>query len=387
MFPSATVLARRLADVRASLQSLGLDALVVTHQPNLRYLLNHVGTAGLAVVTAAGVELLVDPRYVEAVRARQLSEEACPDLQVRLVPGSYDDALVTCLGGLGMGSVGFEARHVSVATYDAWQTRLGTAGARLRPTERVVESARAVKDDFEVACLRRAAVGLTAVADAAFAAVRPGASEREVAGAIEASLRAGGYERPAFDVIVASGPNAALPHHRAGARRMETGDLVVLDFGGVLDGYCSDLTRTVSVGPPSEDARRVHAAVLEAQRAAIAVVRPGVETSAVDRAARAVLEARGLGEAFGHGTGHGLGLEVHEEPRVARASASPDSPSSPLRVGMVVTIEPGAYLPGWGGVRIEDDVVVTSGGAEVLTAVSYDLQPCGAGQQSGSAWT
>jgi Xaa-Pro aminopeptidase len=251
----------------------------------------------------------------------------------------------------------------------------------------MIERARAVKDEFEVGCLRRAAAGLTAVAEAAFAALRPGASEQEVAGVIESSLREGGYERPAFDVIVASGPNAALPHHRAGPRRMELGDLVVLDFGGVLDGYCSDLTRTVSVGPPSEDARRVHAAVLQAQRAAIAAVKPGVETSAVDRAARAVLESEGLGEAFGHGTGHGLGLEVHEEPRLARASTANDSGPSPLRAGMVVTIEPGAYLPGWGGVRIEDDVAVTAGGAELLTAVSYDLQPCGADQQSKGAWT
>ena len=379
------MLARRLTDLRTSIQDQGLDALIVTHQPNLRYLLNHVGTAGVAVVTANDVEFLVDSRYLEAVRARQASPQACPGLRIRLVPGSYDDALVECLGALGGGAVGFESRHVSVATYDAWRNRLGPAAVRLRPTERMVEAARAVKDDFEVSCLRRAAAGLTAVADAAFAALRPGVSEREVAGVIESSLRDGGYERPAFDVIVASGPNAALPHHRADTRRVEAGDLVVLDFGGVLDGYCSDLTRTVSVGPPSEDARRVHNAVLQAQRAAIAAVKPGVETSAVDRAARAVLESQGLGEAFRHGTGHGLGLEVHEEPRVARASAG-DAVPSLLRVGMVVTIEPGAYLPGWGGVRIEDDLVVTVDGADVLTAVSYDLQPRSAGQQSRSAW-
>lgn len=380
MLPSAPVLARRLTDLRTSLRDQGLDALIVCHQANLRYLVNHIGTAGIAVVTRSGVELLVDSRYQEAVRARQLSPAACPELHLRLVPGSYDDALVECLGSLGSGAVGFEARHVSVATYDAWRDRMGPAAARLRPTVRMVEDRRAVKDDFEVGCLRRAAGGLTAVAEAAFAALRPGVSEREVAGVIESSLRQEGYERPAFDVIVASGPNAALPHHRAGPRRIEKGDLVVLDFGGVLDGYCSDLTRTVSVGPPSEDARRVHGAVLQAQRAAIAAVGPGVETSAVDRAARAVLESQGLGEAFRHGTGHGLGLEVHEEPRVARASAAGDGVPSPLRVGMVVTIEPGAYLPGWGGVRIEDDVVVTVDGAEVLTAVSYDLQPRGVGQ-------
>ena len=158
---------------------------------------------------------------------------------------------------------------------------------------------------------------------------------------------------------------------------MSVGDVVVLDFGGVLDGYCSDLTRTVSVGAPSSDALRVHAAVLAAQRAAIDAVRPGVLASSVDAAARQVLDAKGLGEAFGHGTGHGLGLDVHEDPRVARATE--DSPSVPLEAGMVLTVEPGAYLAGWGGVRIEDDVLVTVTGCETLTSVPRDLRSCGRG--------
>jgi len=232
-----------------------------------------------------------------------------------------------------------------------------------------------IKDADEVERLRRAAAGLSPVAEAAMAAVRPGVAEREVAGVIEAALRTAGYERPAFDTIVASGPNAALPHHRAGERKLSVGDVVVLDFGGVLDGYCSDLTRTVSVGAPSGDALRVHAAVLAAQRAAIDAVRPGVLASLVDAAARQVLDAKGLGEAFGHGTGHGLGLDVHEDPRVARATA--DSPSVPLEAGMVLTVEPGAYLAGWGGVRIEDDVLVTATGCETLTSVPRDLRRCG----------
>src|SRR5690606_26093328 len=155
-------------------------------------------------------------------------------------------------------------------------------------------------------------------ADAAFRAVRPGTSERAVAGVIEAALREAGYERPAFDTIVASGPNGALPHYRAGTRTLEAADAVVLDFGGVLDGYCCDLTRTVWVGSPSPQMQRIHHAVLEAQQAAIAAVRPGIGASDVDAAARAVLERHGLAEAFGHGTGHGLGLDVHEEPRVSR---------------------------------------------------------------------
>jgi Xaa-Pro aminopeptidase len=245
----------------------------------------------------------------------------------------------------------------------------------LRSTEQVVEQARIVKDAFEIARLRESAARLTGVAEAAFAAACEGRAERDVAGVIEAAMRAAGYERPAFDTIVASGPHAALPHHRAGTRRLTSGDLVVLDFGGVLDGYCCDLTRTVAIGRPTENARRVYDAVQEAQQAAMDVARPGVPATAVDAAAREVLEHRGLGRAFGHGTGHGLGLEVHEEPRITRPRT--DVPATTLAPGMVFTIEPGAYLAGWGGVRIEDDVLVTETGCEVLTSVTRDFPALG----------
>jgi Xaa-Pro aminopeptidase len=237
----------------------------------------------------------------------------------------------------------------------------------------VVEQARVVKDAGEITTLREAARRLTPVALAAFDMVRPGTSERAIAARIEAEIRGAGFERTAFDTIVASGPNGALPHYRAGDRLLERGDVVVLDFGGVLDGYCSDLTRTVAVAPPSAEAHRVHQAVREAQQAAIDAVKPGIATTDVDRAARRVLDAHGLGEAFGHGTGHGLGLDVHEEPRVTRPRA--DVAPVALEPGMVFTIEPGAYLPGWGGVRIEDDVLVTDRGCEVLTSVPYALIP------------
>ena len=242
-------------------------------------------------------------------------------------------------------------------------------------TERVVEQARLVKDANEVATLRDAAARLTFVADKAFDAVRPGVTERDVAAVLETGLRSAGYERPAFDTIVASGPNAALPHYRAGLRVLKAGDLVVLDFGGVLDGYCSDLTRTVSVGRPTDDALRLHSAVRDAQRRAIEAVKPGVPAASVDAAARSLLESRGLGEAFGHGTGHGLGLDIHEEPRIGPPRSH--SASVQLEPGMVFTIEPGAYLPGLGGVRIEDDVLVTADGYEVLTSVTRELLELG----------
>ncbi|HEV8395822.1 MAG TPA: Xaa-Pro peptidase family protein [Vicinamibacterales bacterium] len=376
LVPSARLGARH-ERLRHSFAELAIDALVVSHPANLRYLMNHAGTAGLAVMTAHGVVLLVDFRYLTAVEMLQASPAACPDLEVRQVPDSYDQALAECLASLGVRSVGFESAHVSVARHAAWERACRGRGLVLDfvATDRAVERLRVIKDDDEIAMLRAAAQGLTPVAEAAFAAVRPGVAEKEVAGVIETALRASGFERPAFDTIVASGPNSALPHHRAGERRLGEGDLVVLDFGGVLDGYCSDLTRTVSVGAPSSDALRVHAAVLAAQRAAIDAVRPGVLASLVDAAARQVLDAKGLGEAFGHGTGHGLGLDVHEDPRIARATA--DIPSAPLEAGMVLTVEPGAYLAGWGGVRIEDDVLVTPTGCETLTSVLRELRSCG----------
>jgi Xaa-Pro aminopeptidase len=375
--PGSDVLAARHARVRRALEASGLDALIVTTPANIRYLANHVGTAGTLIVTPSDLRLLLDFRYKEAVRSRQESEAACPGLLIGDVPDSYDEALVAATMALPGKVIGIEAGHLTVARQEwlirTWASR--GAEITLRSTERLIERFRAVKDDAEIAVLRRAAQGLTAVAVQAMDAVRAGTAEREIAATIETALRKAGYERPAFDTIVASGPNSALPHYRAGDRSLHTGDLVVLDFGGVLGGYCSDLTRTVSVGQPSPEALRLHAAVRDAQTAAIGAVRPGVATTVVDAAARQVLVAHGLGEAFGHATGHGLGLDVHEEPRVSKPRS--DVPPVRLEPGMVFTIEPGAYLAGFGGVRIEDDVLVTETGCEVLTSVPRDLRVCG----------
>ena len=371
--PTTAQLSARQRRVRQALDDLTLDALVVTGAANIRYLSNHAGSAGILVLTRESAHLLVDFRYREAVAMLQASPAACPDLRARDVPASYDEALLACLEELGVATVGFEAAHVTVAKHEWWRRNLEgrRTAIALRPTERAVEQARVIKDAAELATLREAARRIRPVADAAIRAAAEGVSERHLAGIIESAMRDQGYERTALDTIVASGPHSALPHYRAGDRRLAAGDLVVLDFGGVLDGYCCDLTRTVAIGPLSIEARRLYTAVYDAQQAAIAAVRPGVETSAVDAAARGVLEDRGLGAAFGHGTGHGLGLDVHEEPRITRPR--PDVPSVPLQPGMVFTIEPGAYLAGFGGVRIEDDVLVTETGCDVLTDVPREL--------------
>lgn len=363
-------LAARLSAVRARLAERGLDALLVTHPPNVRYLSGHIGTAGALVVGADWACLLVDARYREAV-ARQTSRgELPPDLVVADVPGSYDAASLACLRARSVAVAGVEADHLPVGRFQ-WFGQSAGAAMAFQAVSGLVEGVRVVKDRSEQDALRRAARGLDGVAEAAFAVVRPGVAEWEVAGVIEGALRSAGFEKPAFDTIVASGPNGALPHYRAGDRILASGDLVVLDFGGVMDGYCSDITRTVAVGPPDAEARRVYGAVLRAQQAAIAAVAPGRLAHEVDGMARRSLEGDGLGEAFGHGTGHGLGLEVHEAPRVGRPVEG--VASATLAPGMVITVEPGAYLPGWGGVRIEDDVLVTDTGHEVLTAVPREL--------------
>jgi len=282
--PSSSVLGVRHRRVREMLETLSLDALIVTCAANIRYLTNHAGSAGILVIARDGLHLVIDFRYREAVRLLQVSAAACPELNVWNVADSYDETLLACLTETGLFKVGFEAAHLSVAKH-TWLRE--TAAARrlqidLRPTEGMVERARLVKDSTEIATLRDAASRLTAVAEAAIGQTRAGVAEREVAAAIEQAIREAGYERLAFDAIVASGPNSALPHYRAGDRRIASGDLVVLDFGGVLDGYCCDLTRTVSIGPPSSEAQRVYTAVKEAQDAAIAAVRPGVSAVDVD---------------------------------------------------------------------------------------------------------
>ena len=377
-FPGSDSLTARHRAIRNRLAALGLDGLVVTNPTNIRYLSNHAGSAGTLVVTHSEVHLLIDFRYEESVRSVQASDAACPGLRTWPVPASYDEALIDMVSGLTMpAKLGIEAAHLTVARKE-WLERTSTSrGLALTwtSTERVVEQPRLVKDASEIATLRDAAARLTGVAESAFRSIRSGVTEREVAGSIEMAMRAAGYERLAFDTIVASGPNAALPHYRAGTRILKPGDLVVLDFGGVLDGYCSDLTRTVSVGAPTPDALRLHAAVRDAQRAAMEAVKPGVPATSVDGAARGLLESRGLGNAFGHGTGHGLGLDIHEEPRVGPPRSH--SASVQLEPGMVFTIEPGAYLPGMGGVRIEDDVLVTGDGCEVLTSVPRELLALG----------
>jgi Xaa-Pro aminopeptidase len=368
----AEMLAARLRAVATDLEARQLDALVVTHLPNIAYLTGFFASAAAAVVTPKAVTLIGDGRYRNALEQRG---EALPLLQPWLLPSgsSYDAAIVEVLRARDALRVGFEADHLTVSRYNFVSAELSKRADRsvLIATDGMVEAHRACKDVWEVGVLREAAGRLSGVAKCILPKALAGRTESEVAADIESELRRAGFERLAFDTIVASGPNAARPHARAGQRRIETGDLVVMDFGGVLDGYCTDITRTVTAGPPGARERRLLEQVIEAQAAAFAAVHAGSAPEAVDRAARETLTRHGVGEAFTHGTGHGLGLEVHEAPRLAPAWPSHGEP--PLVAGMVMTLEPGAYFPGWGGARIEDDVLVTTDGAEWLTTVPRTL--------------
>lgn len=363
--PRAYFVARH-ARLVERLRAESLDALLVTSLSNLAYLTGLFASAGALLCSAESLELVVDGRYVDAADERKRDLPALAIVEVPSTAGQ-DEIVARAIGRLGARRVGFEARYLSVESHQALTRRLGAAGhaVDLVPTSDLVEDLRVVKDAWELATLREAAGRLSAVAKCIIPKVLAGMVEREVAAAIEAEMRRVGFERLAFDTIVASGPNGARPHYRAGDRRLEPGDLVVLDFGGRLNGYAVDLTRTLALPPVGRRARRLIEQVSAAQAAAFAGATPGRRGSEVDQSARDVLAAAGLADAFSHGTGHGLGLDVHERPRLVRRRA--EGPDETLRAGMVITIEPGAYFPGWGGARIEDDAAVTPEGPEWLT--------------------
>ncbi len=356
----------RLARLRVRLGEADADAIVVTELNNIRYLTGFAGSAGILVVTATQSELLIDGRYEEIVREALRVGTMAPVGITRVK--KYDSTLLEVLVAAGWRRIAFEGDHTTVAQYGRWVA--GLPNVELTPVYDWVESGRIVKDAAELAILRRAGRLLSDVAMGLAQWVDVGRTEREVAGLIDSAIRRAGFEKPAFDTIVATGLNSAYPHARPTDRTIAKGDLVLLDFGGVLEGYCVDLTRMAGAGRVGADSQALYLAVREAQGKAIAAVHPGRLTTEVDQAARQVLEQHQLGSAFVHGTGHGLGLDVHEAPRVG-----PGDPSEAVRLesGMVVTIEPGAYVVGLGGVRLEDDVLVTAEGQEVLTTAPLDL--------------
>jgi Xaa-Pro aminopeptidase len=356
----------RLRRLRQDAASAGAPVVLITNPVNVTYLSGFAGSAGMLLVTSDRAVLLVDGRYEAAARA--VFERTGFEGEAARVEGGYDAALGALASRIGAAGIAFEAEAVTVQQLSRWKTLLDRV--EWVPTERLVGSRRAVKDAFEIERLRDAGRRLSEIARLLPQWVRPGRTERNVAAEILQALDRAGFSGPAFPPIVAGGPNSAYPHARPTDRRLSDGDLVTLDFGGVLDGYCGDLTRVCGIGRVTDAARNLYDVVRSAHGAAVAAVRPGVLGSEVDRAARSVFEAAGLAQAFLHSTGHGLGLEVHEAPRLGRAG-SPDD--EPLVEGMVATVEPGAYVEGLAGARLEDDVLVTAGGCQLLTDAPREL--------------
>ena len=359
--------ADRLRRVREYCEQHDMGALVVSTPANITYLTGFVGTAGLLLVASDNAWLMVDGRYEGSVREQAARGWLAPVAPVR-VERRYDLTLEAVVRASALARIGFEAAHVTVATLRRWQQMMPAID--WRPTDLVVEHLRVIKDAYEIDVLRKAAAKLSDVARSAGQWIGMGRAEREVASDIDRALIRAGFSAPAFPTIVASGEQTAYPHARPTDRVMRNEDLVLLDFGGVLDGYCVDLTRMAAIGQVSSRAEALYTAVRAAQDAARATVRAGIAASDVDDAARRTLETHGLAAAFLHGTGHGLGLEVHEAPRLGR----PDAGSREmLEAGMVCTLEPGAYVEGLGGVRLEDDVLVTPEGCDVLTTAPREL--------------
>jgi Xaa-Pro aminopeptidase len=354
----------RQNELRKRLASSRLDGLIVSHLPNIRYLCGFTGSAGLLLVEEAGSTFFTDVRY--DTQGREEVKGAKVIIARKALWKALGERIAARRGRSKAWTIGIEGEHLTVAERKRLADLL-PSGVRLRNAPALVERARMIKEDDELELIR-AAVRLGATLfDRALEVLRPGAKEVEVAAEMEYTARRAGAEEMSFPTIVASGTRSALPHGRATEQVIASGGFVVCDFGVILAGYCSDQTRTVWVGARQEEARNAYESVREAQQAAIAAVRPGVSAGEVDAAARNVLHKAGLGRHFTHSTGHGVGLEIHEAPRVAAGQ------KEVLKPGMVITIEPGVYFPGKWGVRIEDMVAVREGGCEVLTPTRKDF--------------
>jgi Xaa-Pro aminopeptidase len=351
----------RVDRLRLSFSTLGVDAFLVTHLPNVRYLCGFSGSAGVLLVETTRSTLFTDARYT--LQAREEMSDSRVEIAGQSLLKASGEALRSRRKRM---RVAFSPSQVTVVQRDALQI---AGGGRVRWVDggNAVEKLRAIKDSEELVDMRAAAVLISDVFSKIIRMVKPGIAELQLAAEIEYSMKQKGAMGASFETIVASGLRSAWPHARATSKLLSKNELVVLDQGAILRGYCSDMTRTVFLGRSPTKLRRLYGAVLEAQEAAKAAIRPGVAAGDVDAAARRVLQRRGLGRYFTHSTGHGLGIEVHEMPRLGR------NDNTKLEEGMVVTVEPGVYLEGTGGIRIEDDVLVTATGCVDLTNATREF--------------
>lgn len=350
---------KRLARLREMMRERKLEALFVTGAHNRKYLSGFTGSAGYLLITADKAYLLTDFRYMtQAPQQAKYYEVVEHEPKVMLT-------VKELLQKAGVRELGFEQHHVSYASYVSYAADLD--GVKLVPADSLVEQLRMVKDETELAIMQEAAELADRTFEHVLTVLKPGMTETEVALAIEWFMRQNGAASTSFETIVASGERSALPHGKASDRVLQANEFVKLDFGAYYKGYCSDITRTVVLGRPSDKHRDIYNIVLEAQQYALDNIRPGMTGIEADALARDVIKRYGYGDHFGHGTGHGLGMEVHEAPRLSMQG------ETVLKPGMTVTVEPGIYLPGFGGVRIEDDVVITETGTKRLTRSTKDF--------------
>ncbi|KUK32234.1 MAG: Creatinase/prolidase [Thermoanaerobacterales bacterium 50_218] len=350
---------QRLERFREILAKEGLEAFLVSKPENRRYLSGFTGSSGFLLITPQEAVLLTDGRYEQ-----QACQEA-PDCRILIYKGEFLEAFRETCSDLQIRELGFEKDHLTYYMFEQFEKNL--AKVKLRPLSGLVEGLRMVKDQEEIRLIQEAAVITCAAFWYLLGVLEEGQSEQEVAAILEFFMRKNRGGPPAFETIVAAGERGALPHGVATDQKLRRGQMVVLDLGARYQGYAADFTRTVCLRRVDRRQREIYELVREAQGRALEVIRPGVTASEVDGAARSFLQEAGYGEFFTHALGHGVGLSVHEEPRLAPGQ------EVVLEPGMVVTVEPGLYLPGWGGVRIEDTVVVTETGCEVLTPVTKDL--------------
>ena len=341
------------------LAELKIDALLVSSPASVRYLTDYVGSNGLVLLARGEAHFFTDPRY--GLEASQ--KISC---RVHVAKRLLVEAVAAILKRKKLKKVGFESAWMRYEDYSKLKEAL-PLGFSLNPVGRVLEEQRMVKSEAEIERIRVSVEANSRAFSIVLKGIKPGAKEQEIAAGLDFEMRRLGAEKPSFETIVAAGKRSALPHAHPTARPLGGNELLLIDMGATLDGYSSDMTRMAFTGTPPRRIRDLYRVVLEAQLAALAAVRAGTTASKVDAAARGVLKRHGLEREFLHSTGHGLGLEIHEPPRIGRRD------KTRLQAGMTITIEPGAYVPGLGGVRIEDTVLVTANGCEILTPTSKDL--------------
>ncbi len=337
-----------------------IDGLLISHGPNVRYLTGFTGSNGLLLVTLDAALFFTDPRY-----AVQSAQEVVGKTEI-VKKGPLMEAAAKAIKRLKIKRLGFDSARLTVDGFDLLKGQL-PLGVALKPASGLVETLRLIKSNEEVAAIRRAVEANSKAFQHTVPLIRPGPRESDVAAELEFQMRRSGAEKPSFETIVAAGVRSALPHAHPTNHRIANNELLLIDMGATLDGYCSDMTRVAYLGTPPQKVKRMYRAVLEAQKAALSIIKEGVTCGQVDKAARDVLKKHGLEKNFIHSTGHGLGLEIHESPRIAAGE------KTKLEAGMVITIEPGVYEEGFGGIRIEDTVLVTRYNREVLTPTPKEL--------------